>query len=181
VSERECKIGRTKDASGVWPPGALLAVILSDLKNNQDKLKDEKADLAAIGVNLADWMVEYQGHLYDAEGHETIEPVLSWEYLKEVTKAMWQLTVGVFAQGLFSYEELAAEVGDYDLQRIKLAARRLAILTEEKIGKVSSDKYSAFQVLDNRWRWPFRKSLGHVTKEEVLNALPNTHNKSDHE
>jgi hypothetical protein len=182
VSEEKCKIERTKNASGVWPPGALLAVVLSDLKKNCHALSAKKADLAAIGVNLADWMVEYQGHLYDAEGQETIEPVLSWEYLEEVTEAMWQLTAGVFAQGLFSYEELAAEVGDYDLQRIKLATRRLAILTEE-LGKVSSDDstktYGAFQVLDDRWRWTFKKrtfkkrnnGFRYVTKKKVMKVI----------
>jgi len=178
VSEGKYIVNRTNDEIRIWPPGSLLAVVLGDLKKNRDKLKDEKADLAAIGVNLADWLVEYQGHLYDTEGQETIEPVLNIEYLKEVTRAMWQLTAGVFAQGLFSYEELASEVGDYDLQRIKLAARRVAILTEEKIGKVSSDEYSAFQVLDNRWRWPFTKNLSHVLMEEVFKALDTLPNPS---
>ena len=35
-------------------------------------------------------------------------------------------------------------------------------------------KYNAIQVLEDRWRWTFRKSTGgfrHVTEKEVLKAL----------
>ena len=173
---------RARGSSNIWPPGVLLAVVLSDLRKNRSALFAKREDMSAIGVSLADWLVEYRGHLYDSEGNEAIEVVLNWEYLEEVTKAMWRLTSRVFAQALFSHEELAAEVGDYDLQRIKLAARRLAILSED-LPDLSGKHCGALHACEENWNWRFSLDNGsftHVSEEAVLNWLKTLRQQQDH-
>jgi len=77
---------------------------------------------------------------------------------------------------------LAAEVGDYDLQRIKLAARRLAILSED-LPDLSGKHWGALRACEENWNWRFSLDNGsftHVSEEAVLNWLKTLRQQQDH-
>jgi hypothetical protein len=47
-------------------------------------------------------------------------------YLLRTVKGMWALSTGIFGASQFSYDELAAYLGEHDVKRVKTAARRIA-------------------------------------------------------
>lgn len=146
--EKECAL----------PPETLLAVILGDVRRNGELLREIRSELAAIGMPLAAWRIDYREHLYDEWGRETYEPVFTYERLKEIARGMWELSLQVFGTYHFTYNDLASQIGEPDVRCVKMGARRLAILTRDlhpSGGEESPDVQSLPPLWagDMEWRW----------------------------
>ena len=112
------------------PPKAPLAIILGDMRNNRHALEEVQDTLASSGLLLDDWVIERDDRLYNQWGNPTYEPLFHTEYLVQVARAMWDLSRQIFAACRFSYQELASCVGDHDVERVRLAVRRIAVTTD---------------------------------------------------
>jgi hypothetical protein len=149
-----------------WNRRMLLAALMADLRQSYDGLREERACLSRLGVNVRGWLLEYEEHLYDEAGTETIEPILYRDYLKEVARRMWELSTGVFGQAECTYEELASATRETDMNRTRLAVRRLSILTE-LIG-TSVGKGVGIWAGPDRWRWLMRREQASRGRERCF-------------
>jgi len=64
---------------------------------------------------------------------ETFEPIFHKQYLLNVCASMWKLSTQIFGSSVLSYEDLAADVREPNVSRIKMAVRRLQIVTRGKL------------------------------------------------
>jgi len=136
-----------------WPTVTLLAMVLNDLRENASFLQVIKGTLASFNMPAQSWLFEYNEHLYTWQGKETFEPIFYKEWLQSVIKAMWRMSVSVFGHSDFSYESLAAQLREPDIQRIRMAVRRIAIVTERMIIEPDPTEESAIWYSDQTWRW----------------------------
>jgi hypothetical protein len=78
------------------------------------------------------------------------------------------LSTRVFGVSEFTYRELASQLGDRDVARVKLAARRLAVISADcgrDLGSGKEDDEEKVQpgplwVGDETWRWRIRRGKG---------------------
>jgi hypothetical protein len=151
-----------------WPRSTLVAMVLGDLRANRYALHSIRDHLAAVGLPLATWLLDSEERLYTPDCLETFEPVLHKSYLIEVARTMWDLSTRVFGVSEFTYRELASQLGDRDVARVKLAARRLAIVSADcghDLGPGKEDDEEKVQpgplwVGDETWRWRIRRDKG---------------------
>lgn len=136
------------DKNKKWPEHIVLATVMANIRANSEALDDIRNDLAAMGIPIRAWLIEYKEHLYNFNGQETYEPVFHKEYLKQVVESMWKLSTHVFGSSFFSYENLAAEVREPNLDRIKLAVRRIGIIAN---GEDRTE--DSIWVGNSKWRW----------------------------
>jgi hypothetical protein len=71
---------------------------------------------------------------------------------------MWELSTRVFAHSTFSYETLAAERRDTDVERVRLAVKRLSIISGARDRMKESSR--PFWVGQDRWKWDVRQGTG---------------------
>jgi hypothetical protein len=147
-----------------WPRSTLIAVVMADLRENRAALHSIRDHLAAVGLPLATWLIDHEERLYDQNGRETYEPVLHKSYLAEVVEAMWGLSTAVFGVSEFTYEELGAALGERDIGLVRLAARRIAIVTTNYDATSGSSPRALpwanpIWVGDETWRWRTRRSV----------------------
>ena len=137
----------------------LLAIVMGDVRANALVLDSMRLDLAAIGMPIANWVIEYKEHLYDTWGRETWEPVFTKEYLKNLIDGMWCLSTGVFGESRFTYEELASCIGDSDVARVRRGVRRTAIIVNgvwdrERCGlRGNRGPAHALRAGETHWEW----------------------------
>jgi hypothetical protein len=139
-----------------WSRRTLVAVVMGDLRANRAALWSIREQLAAVGLPLATWLVDDEERLYTPDCRETFEPILHKAYLLEVARTMWELSTRVFGVSEFKYRELASQLGDRDVDRVRMAARRLAIVTANNVGQApnsASPWSSPIWVADETWRW----------------------------
>lgn len=149
------------------PRKAPLAIILGDMRNNRAILVDIRDTLASSGILIADWVLERNEHLYNSRGHETYEPLFHEEYLLCVARAMWRLASQVFAACRFTYQELASSVGDPDTRKVKVAAHRIALVTERlpMKGAGSPPENGAVRAGSTYWEW---RAIGHGCRRQYV-------------
>ncbi|MBN1866676.1 hypothetical protein JW916_05245 [Candidatus Sumerlaeota bacterium] len=148
--------------SRALPRKTRIAIVLGDLRRNRMALYAIRDHLAAVGLPLATWLIDCREYLYTPYWYKTHEPILHREYLIDVAKEMWDLSRRVIGTSEFTYAELASHLGDYDVARVRLAARRLAIVTNGMREELSEDEKKAFPwsgpiwTGDETWRWRAR-------------------------
>jgi hypothetical protein len=131
------------------PRKLLLTTLLGDTWANRGAIAPIRKELSAIGLPIKEWMIEFDEHLYNFWGEETYEPVLHRDYLRRTARAMWNLSVRVFAHSTFSYETLAAQMREPDAAHVRLAVKRLAIICTDK----KSVPSCPFEVGQDYWKW----------------------------
>jgi hypothetical protein len=129
----------------------LLAVILGDTRANCEALAPIVDVLSSLGMPLRGWCVEYREHIYNWKGFETFEPSLSKAMLKRTLYAAWGLSTQIFAAGELAYGTLAAELREPNVNRVKMAMRRLRILSDE----------SPLWLSEDGWRWMVASGNSH--------------------
>ncbi|MGB7539277.1 MAG: hypothetical protein WBM17_12135 [Anaerolineales bacterium] len=159
LSRCQTEIQRTEKSKS-WPIGAILALVLHDIHQNNRSLERVGDGLLAHGIPVRAWLVEYEDRLYNEAGEETYEPIFSPGYLPEVLGAMHKLSTGVFGTTSFTYEQLASALRESRIDYIRKAVHRIGIVTS---GKIHS---GMIWHSDLNWRWDNPPS-----KASVSNAL----------
>jgi hypothetical protein len=157
VARGHLRTRRPADSS--WPPEVLVAILLGDATTNSKAVEPVRTVLSAVGVSIDAWLLEVNERLFNSKGCETYEPIFNRAYLKRVARAMWDLSVRVFAHGVFSYDTLAAQVGEPDRERVRRAVCRLSIACKNG-GRPRNDRppwksswHCPFWVGREQWRW----------------------------
>ncbi|MHB9140076.1 MAG: HD domain-containing protein [Victivallaceae bacterium] len=133
-----------REHSGSAPRELLLAIAANDTRRNAlDLAKDDfKNGLRAMGIPLQTWLLECQERLYRWDGKQTFEPIFKGDYLATVLLEMWSLFWGIFGAELITYEALAAQLRDPDIERVRMAVRRLSIIfSDYETGKQDFIQY----------------------------------------
>ncbi len=144
-----------------WKHEMLLAVLLGNTRENAESVRSIRGILSALGIPIRQWFLEFDEHLFNEFGMETCEPIFCKDYLVEVAQNMWRLSTEVFGQDDFSYETLAGQMSEPDVERIRRAVRRLGILLRDDAPNahlrtrkpIDSSTYNALWVGQNRWKW----------------------------
>ncbi len=151
-----------------WTPNKLLAMVISDVVINKNSLNLIKNELAANGVRIKDWVIDYEEHLYTDQGIETIEPIFSWSYLSRVIKSMLKLSSTILNPGYFSYKTLASDVREPNLERLKVAVRRICILLEEEDKTTSDSDKLLIWAGEDHWKWKRVSSRNNQQEEKYV-------------
>lgn len=114
----------------------ILNIIQRDIHGNLQVLNELRPTLNGMGLRLYAWVIEYQDHLYNAEGRETFEPVFDNEYLEKTAHYMWKLSTEIFGQSQFGYQTLASAIREPDIDKVRLAVRRIRIITRNMPGSL---------------------------------------------
>ena len=134
----------------IWPQNILQDVILGNVSANNDALSLIKSDLESLGIPISAWLMEHKEHLYNCRGEETFEPVFNKSYLNEVALRMWELSTQVFGVSNFTYENLGAMLREPDTQKVKMAVRRISIITSSAAERKGE---SGILAGDTSWKW----------------------------
>ena len=117
------------------------------------KLEDLKHELSEYGIPFMAWVLEHDDHLFTWHGQETFEASLDKHFLKMMVDRMWRLAARTFGRKPFKYETLAAILRVDNIKKVKLAVRRIAIISRhrhpEKI-------HSAIRYTESGWWWDAR-------------------------
>jgi hypothetical protein len=157
------KAPRNKPQQGfLMPRKAPLAIVLGNMRENREALVRIQDPLAANGIYLAAWVVESKEHLYNRCGWETHEPIFDGHYLVRVAEGMWKLSGQVFGVSQFSYEDLATHIGEPNIEKVRRAVRRIAIVTEDLFKpknnqSKNSPKSAAIRAGNTHWEWRVRR------------------------
>ena len=116
------------------------------------KLDRMRMDLGIYGIPAEAWVLEYGEHLFTSAGRETYEAILSKEFLCEVVDHMWHLAAGMFGRDPCSYSTLAARLRVGNVDRVRTAVRRIAIVTRHR-DEGSADHCYSIRFSANDWRW----------------------------
>lgn len=139
-----------------FPPRKLLAVLLGNTEENVAETSPLRNILSSFGLPIRGWVLEFKNHLFDANGHETFEPIFTKEYLKHATECMWYLSTQIFAHGSLKYEMLASEMREPNITKVKRAVRRLSILSSKASVTVKNDKCTLPEAIwysETHWKW----------------------------
>jgi hypothetical protein len=158
-----------------WKREMLLAVLMSNTRENVEALRPIRETLAAMGIPIRDWLLEFKEHLYNAEGKETCEPVFFKDYLKEIALSMWRLSTEVFGHNIMTYESLAAQMREPDVNKIRRAVRRLDILTRDDDPNRHCEEWTrrtggitnALRVGQAGWKWCLEYEAAGLEESEV--------------
>jgi len=170
---REILRAEHPNREGAWPSELLLAIILGDTWKNNNEIDPTKIVLSAAGVPVKAWLIEHDERLYNAWGRETYEPLFDQEYLRRTLRAMWKLSTSVFAHSAFSYETLASEMRDPDVERVRRAVRRLSIICTSPFR--NKHGRNPFWVGKDHWRWAVETTSGNSYAYYGITALRKRH------
>ena len=148
---------------GDWPRKLLVAVVLGDLRSNRIALRSIREQLAAVGLPLATWLVDHQERLYTPDCCETYEPVLHRDYLSDVADGMWEFSTRVFGASEFTYHELASQLGERNVARVRTAARRIAIATTRHSEDYDYEDPEHLVAMNPKLPWPSPIWIGDET------------------
>lgn len=161
---------------GPWPRLSALCVVLGNIRENAEVLRQLYDNLAAMGLRLRSWVLDYQERLYNVWGEETFEPIFDLDYLKRVARGMWEVSSTVFGSSLFSYEDLAGHIAEPEVSKAKLAVRRIVLTTQPE---AREDDAGPIWAGDFEWRWhiPRHSADSHdwsiqAVEEEVEQLVP---------
>jgi hypothetical protein len=144
------KIAKFKEDFKITPV-IILAIILGNVRSCHRSLINKYKYLSRLGIPIKTWLIYIDEHLYNYYGQETFEPVLTTNYLERVAQKMWELGTRVFGKSFFTYEMLASAINEKDLTLIKLAVKRLEIISRDNDKKpVSAINYNQLG-----WQWEF--------------------------
>jgi hypothetical protein len=114
-----------------------LLTIARDVHSNNESLKEIRNELYAMHIPLNAWMIECDNHLYRVEKngdtyttHEALEPIISYEYCRDVLRGILFLSGTSFGQSFHTYDNLLRYVKEdlNNLYKIKCAVKRLSVL-----------------------------------------------------
>jgi hypothetical protein len=146
------------------PLHSLLAVVMGDVLANARELSASKTELASIGLPLAAWLIDCEGHLYNTWGEETYEPIFTKQFLRRIAIGMWELSTSVFGFSLFTYHDLAAYVGESDAKKVHRAIRRIGIITQYS-KTIYSKTAPAIWVGAHNWKWNVSHPRGNIDEQ----------------
>jgi hypothetical protein len=129
----------------------LFLVLAGSLRGSARKLERMKLDLGIYGIPVEAWLLEYKEHLFTPAGRETYEAILSKDFLRDVVDRMWHLAAGMFGREPCSYETLAAKLRVSDIDRVRTAVRRIAIVTRHTKG--GNRRCYTIRFSTHDWRW----------------------------
>jgi hypothetical protein len=138
----------------------LFLVIAGTVRSSARLLADQLRDpLSILSIPIKAWLLEYDEHLFTCAGRETFEPSLDKGLLREVVEAMWHLSAGMFGRVPCSFHTLAASLRISDIDLVRTAVRRVAIVTRHRrdappdVSHPSSRSCYAIMFTRNDWRW----------------------------
>ncbi|MCX5675253.1 MAG: hypothetical protein NTX87_09610 [Planctomycetota bacterium] len=146
----------------LWPPVKIVAIVMADVLKNAQALVRVRSDLAAMGLPLRAWLIESHERLFNLWGEQTYEPVFTLDYLEKVATKMWDLSTRIFGQSLFTYQNLADELREMDVGKVKRAVHRIAIVTRPRhlkgnevpdCSKAGEETRDAIEARNRRWQW----------------------------
>ena len=170
--------GKRLPRKGYWAPQHVLAAIMGNVRENAETLEDLKANLAAVGIPILAWVMEYKEHLYNECGQETYEPIFDEDYLLRIAEGMYELSRRTFGVSEFTYSTLAAQIRDPVVERVATAVRRIAIISEPLRKENCSRKKNgdgAARFGDSTWSWqvdiPKGERCSFVTLADIRKAM----------
>ncbi len=134
----------------------IFLVLAGNVGSNAALLKKELASpLAKYGIPVRAWLLEYDEHLFTYTGQETFEPSLSKDLLRNIVDAMCHLTGGMFGRQPCSYRTLAAKLRMGDMNVVRTAVRRIAIVVRHKKKTKAGTLQACYTVefTPHDWRW----------------------------
>jgi len=152
-----------------YPRDIIMSMILGNIRSSHVSMKKKYTHLLRLGVPVKCWLIYNEGHLYNYLGEETFEPVLTKDFLLHTLDTMVKLSTQVFGKSYFTYEMLASAAVERDITLIKLAVKRIAI--------ISKKENKAFISFDNKgWRFeslPKRQKIKDRKEEvnDIINSL----------
>jgi len=142
----------TSEEEVVWPREKLLAAVVGDLFGNAVALARVREHMAAMGIPLRAWLLEWNENLFNSWGEKTYEPVFSKDYLEHVAVSMWDLSTRVFGRSLFDYRNLADAICDPDVEKVHMAVQRIARVAQ-CVSPERCDCRGAVWAGESAWRW----------------------------
>jgi hypothetical protein len=139
------------------PQEVIIPMILGNIRACHFNMEQKYKYLSRFGIPLKCWLIYIDEHLYNYLGEETFEPVFSEGFLKHIVKTMWTLSTRVFGQSFFTYEKLASAAGEKDLNLIKLAVKRIEIISRNE--KLHLGLTSAINYNTNGWQWEIQEEM----------------------
>lgn len=130
-----------------------LAIVIRDLRWNCLTLDRIKPSLAAHGIPITNWVIDRDEHLYNRRGRETFESILDTEGLKHSAECMWDLCSRLFGARRCSYEDLASHAGEHDVERMKLAVKRISVVTRAHPNPKNNEQADAIWAGSREWQW----------------------------
>jgi hypothetical protein len=134
----------------------LLAILMRDTRTNHRVLEPISDILTGIDLPLLGWRIEYKERLFEWNGQESFEPVLSLDRIEGTLRKAWSLSTEIFAAGKLAYSTLAAELGQPCPRRVRMALNRLNLIASAEL-----NGSGPFGLSDTEWYWlPHSSSLG---------------------
>ena len=174
-------IVRLNDKSEQQTPSPfLLATIAGNTLENARSLNNISDTLLDYGIPLFAWLIECDEHLYTCFGAETYEPLLSGDFLSRLAQAMWNKSTRVFGRRIATYEGLASDLREANLERVRMGVRRLAIITRAPTNGRGAGSYS-IHALEDGWQWNTQVLSLRVLMKNFIEKLvrPNSHIKEE--
>jgi hypothetical protein len=117
-----------------------LLTIVQDVYNNNLALEKIKKELYAMHIPLNAWQIECDNHLYRVKKNndiyitdEAIEPIIDYEYCRDVLAGILYLSGTSFGRSFHTYEKLLRYVKEDTsyLYKIIYAVKRLSVLLKK--------------------------------------------------
>ena len=134
-----------------WDDNIMLCVIAGNVLENALDLAVFRNQLRVVGIPLDAWLLEREEHLFNCAGRETFEPWLTPGFLEETVKSMWRLSGSMFGATEITYETLAADLREPDVDRVKRAVRRIGIASRTRDERGAAQY--AIRFSHGTWRW----------------------------
>ncbi|MEX1376041.1 MAG: hypothetical protein AB1Z23_01080 [Eubacteriales bacterium] len=130
------------------------AIMKSVILNDND-MEAIKHDLSLMGLPIKGWYIERNGLLYSPYFHNSkfecryaYEPILDFNYCKEIIYAIIKIGTGIIGKKYHPYESIANFIHEdmRDIEKVKCAVKRIAALIE-----TSQEDFSLSIECDTKW------------------------------
>lgn len=162
------------------------AIAFGNMWENQKLLQQVGPVLRQYGIAIDCWLVELEGRLFRHDGFPTFEPVVSKKLLEDTASAMWALSTRIFGAATFTYEDVAAYLGDPFVSRVKIACQRVATTVAfrqaaETVSKTEpSKKHLVPWTGTDRWHWPGQQTKDYrclyVSRDKAITFINDLEN-----
>jgi hypothetical protein len=140
-----------------------LYTIVRDVYTNNMAIKKIHNELYAMHIPLTAWMIECDNHLYSVvkvEGkdeyltQEALEPIINYEYCRDVLKGILHFGGASFGKSFHTYENLLRYVKEDTayLYKIEYAVKRLSVLLA-KNERSNNDKENYINIYYDNVGW----------------------------
>jgi hypothetical protein len=136
---------------GEWPIADVTILIMKSTFNMYKSLDRIRIELSKYGVPVKGCRIGYNDLLFDHRGQMNYEPIFYEKYLDDILKSMWELSTRVFGPSEFSYATLASESREMDINKVKLAVRRISAICNYK--SMKTGQLQPIIAGDGSWRW----------------------------